>query len=139
MSNHENKNLVRRWFEEGFWVDDIDKSMEAVFAPDYYLTSNGKIYNGREELKTLVGAVRAAFSDARIKVEEIIAEGDAVAWHWTFKARNTGNFMGAPSTGKSVTITATGWARVKDGKLVEAKENWDQFTMMQQMGVIPEA
>ena len=139
MSNQENKDLVQHWFEEGFWADDIDQSMAAVFAPDYHLTSNGQVYDGSAELKTLVEAVRSAFSDGRITMEEVIAEGDAVAWHWTFQAKNTGDFMGTPPTGKSVTMTGTGWCRVKSGKFVEAKENWDQFTMMQQLGVIPDA
>ena len=139
MSNQENKDLVQRWFEEGFWADDIDQSIAAVFAPDYHLTSNGQVYDGPAEFKTMVEAVQSAFSDGRFTMEEVIAEGDAVAWHWTLQAKNTGDFMGTPQTDKSVTITGTGWGRVKNGKLVEAKENWDQFTMMQQLGVIPDA
>jgi len=137
MSNDENKSLVVRWFEEGFWADDLDKSMEAVFATDYYLTSNGIGYDGREEIKTFVKALRAAFPEGKIKVQEVIAEGDTVAWHHKFTARNTGDFMGAPPTGELVTVTGSGWARIKDGRFVEAKENWDQFALMQQMGAIP--
>ena len=139
MSTQENKDVVKRWFEEGFWADDIDQTMAAVFAPDYHLTSNGQVYIGPEGVKALITPVRSAFSEGRFTMEEVIAEGDAVAWHWTFQAKNTGDFLGTPQTGKSVTITGTGWCRVKNGKLVEAKENWDQFTMMQQLGVIPDA
>ena len=139
MSNQENKDLVQRWFEEGFWADDIDQSIAAVFAPDYHLMSNGQVYDGSVELKTMVETVRSAFPDGRITMEEVIAEGDAVAWHWTFQAKNTGDFMGTPPTGKSVAMTGTGWGRVKNGKFVEAKENWDQFTMMQQLGLVPDA
>ena len=82
-------------------------------------------------------ALREAFPEGKIEVQEVIAEGDTVGGHHRFTARNTGDFMDAPPTGKLVTVTGSGWARIKDGRFVEAKENWDQFALMQQMGAIP--
>jgi predicted ester cyclase len=49
----------------------------------------------------------------------------------------SGNYMGIPATGKSVTMSEIIIDRLADGKIVESWRLFDQMGMMQQMGVIP--
>jgi predicted ester cyclase len=47
---------------------------------------------------------------------------------------NTGSFLGIPATGKKVTATGMSVQRFADGKIVEAWDNWDQLSLMAQLG-----
>jgi predicted ester cyclase len=46
------------------------------------------------------GAFRAGFSTIRATVDDQVADGDEVAWRWTFQSTHGGEFMGIPPTGK---------------------------------------
>ncbi len=93
---------------------------------------------GPEGMKQMAGMFRTAFPDARITVEDLIAEGDKVAGRMSFTGANTGEFMGAPATGKSVTIQEIHICRFSGGKMVEHWGLEDSLGMMQQLGLIPE-
>jgi predicted ester cyclase len=67
----------------------------------------------------------------------MIVEGDRVVSRLTFRGSHTGDLMGIPPTGKSVTISEIIIDRVADGKIVESWRLFDQMAMMQQMGLIP--
>jgi predicted ester cyclase len=46
--------------------------------------------------------------------------------------------MGMPPTGKQVTVSGITYARIADGKAREAWLSWDTFSMMLQLGAVPE-
>ena len=93
---------------------------------------------GPEGMKQMAGMFRTAFPDARITVEDLIAEGDKVVGRMSFTGTNTGEFMGAPATNKSVTIQEIHICRFSGGKMVEHWGLEDSMGMMQQLGLIPE-
>jgi predicted ester cyclase len=62
---------------------------------------------------------RTAFSDFRISVKDLIAEGDKVASRVVASGTNTGELMGMPPTGKQVSVSGMEMAHIKDGKVVE--------------------
>jgi predicted ester cyclase len=49
-------------------------------------------------------------------VEDLIAEGDKVAYRYTFRGTHQGEIMGAPATGKVVTWTGIVISRFAGGK-----------------------
>ena len=73
----------------------------------------------------------------RLKVEDIIAEGDKVVTRLTCRGTQQGAFMGIPPTGKQATITAIDINRFAGGKSVEHWLNMDTLGLLQQLGVIP--
>jgi steroid delta-isomerase-like uncharacterized protein len=80
----------------------------------------------------------AAFPDARMDVQDIVASGDKVVARVRYTGTNEGPFMGAPATGKSVDVQLIDIFRFGDDGL--AHEHWgvmDQLTMMQQLGLAP--
>ena len=60
-----------------------------------------------------------AFDDVHLDVLDQIANGDMVATRWSVTGRQHSDFFGVPSSGKTATLTATVFDRVKNGKIIE--------------------
>lgn len=71
-----------------------------------------------------------------LTIDQMIAEGDTVATRLTFHGTHTGEFQGIAPTGKAVTVTALDMVRLVDGKAVEHWGGPDQFSLLQQLGII---
>lgn len=141
MSTEQNKEVVRRWFEEVINqgnVETVDTiCMQCV--PSFVVIRGvaDPPPQGLSGVKELIRTFRTGFPDLHITVEEQIAEGDKVASRVTVRGTHQGEFMGLPATGKRVNISGTSIWRVIDGQLVDESVNWDTMGMMQQLGVIP--
>ena len=82
---------------------------------------------------------RAAFPDLRMDPEDVLASGDKVVARVRATGTHQGEFMGMPSTGKSIDVQLIDILRFDDDGL--AREHWgvvDLMAMMQQLGVVPE-
>ena len=136
MSTEENKALVRRWIEE-----DNRRNLagvEELLARDYVWHGTGGFPDmDLAGLKQLETAFWTAFPDMHATVENLIAEGDKVAYRFTIRGTHQGEFMGVPATGKVVTVTGIYISRIAGGKVVEDWESFDALGLMQQLGAIP--
>ncbi len=63
--------------------------------------------------------VHTAFPDARIEVEDMIAEGDKVSARVVMSGTHQGKFEGIAPTGKQVQVRAIDIFRIANGKIVE--------------------
>ena len=132
-----NKTIVRRLVEEP-WKGDL--SVVDEFIDRSYVGYDPAVpepLRGPDGFKENISTYRTAFSDARITVDDQIAEGDKVATRWTARGTHDGDLMDIP-TGKQVEISGLTISRLANGKVVEGYVNWDTFGMMQQLGVVPE-
>ena len=77
-----------------------------------------------------------AFPNIQVKVEDLIAEGDKVAARCTVSAKHTGDALGFAPTHADVDFTGIAIVRIKDGKIVEAWNNFDFMKMNRQLGII---
>jgi steroid delta-isomerase-like uncharacterized protein len=80
----------------------------------------------------------AAFPDLQFTTDDILPSGDKGVARVTITGTNSGDFMGMPATGKSVSIQGIDIIRFGDDGL--AHEHWgvvDVMAMMQQLGVVP--
>ena len=137
MSSEQNKKIVRRAFEEP-WKGNLDV-VDELTASDYigHDPANPEPLRGPEGVKQFISTYLAAFPDARIMVEEQLAEGDLVATRWNGRGTHEGELMGIEPTGKQVTVSGLTISRLEGGKIVEEYQNWDTFGMMQQLGAVP--
>jgi predicted ester cyclase len=81
--------------------------------------------------------VKGAFSDFQLTLADLFAEGDRVCWRYVVRGTHTGPFLGVPPTGRPVTYSLIGIARIADGKIVERWIQFDRLGILQQFGVLP--
>jgi steroid delta-isomerase-like uncharacterized protein len=139
MLSETNKTLSRRFFEEVFGKGKLNV-LDEIIAKDHVNSGPGALPGlptGIEGAKQLVTVYRNAFPDLHFTIDEQIAEGDKVVTRWTGHGTNKGELLGMPATGKSSTVTGIVVDRIANGKIAETWGVFDQFGMMQQLGVIP--
>lgn len=76
-------------------------------------------FGGVADLAAGIARFRESFPDLRVTVEEMIAEGDKVAYRWTMRGTHQGVYEGIAPTGKAITLTGITILRFADGKIVE--------------------
>jgi steroid delta-isomerase-like uncharacterized protein len=138
MSTEENKAISRRSGEEIFNGGNLGLADE-LYAPDYVLhdPSLPEDLHGPEGLKQYATMSRRTFPDARVTVEDQIAEGDKVVDRWTARGTHTGDLMGIPPTGRRIEVSEFTISRFAGGKIAEEWHQGDDLGMMQQLGVVP--
>ena len=141
----ENKAIVRRYYEEAFNEGRTDL-LEELIAEDVVNhdpisdeTLTPDEARGYEGFVRHVESAREAFPDAMVRIEEMIAEGDAVLVRFTFEGTNDGPFAGFDPTGKRVTSSTMVLMRLEGGKIVERREESDTLAFLQQLGILPPA
>ena len=78
----------------------------------------------------------AGFSGSRITIEDMVAEGDRVAFRGVVRATHTAEFMGTPASGKQIAVPVIGIAQLAEGKIAEWWNSPDRLSWMQQIGAI---
>jgi len=135
--SEENKALVRRWFEE-VWNKGRSDAIDEMFAADgiaHGLSDDvGNPLKGPAGFKPFHEIFRGAFPDIDVVVEETIAEGDLVAARCSVRGKHTGDHLGIAASNAPVQFTGMTMARIKDGKIVEAWNNFDFMKMNKQIG-----
>jgi steroid delta-isomerase-like uncharacterized protein len=136
--SQENKALVQRFVEEAFNRGNLNV-VDEVYAPSFISHDPAAPEEERspEYAKQFVGMYRSAFPDGHAVVEDLISEGDRVAYRWTYRGTHQGELMGIAPTGKQVTITGITIYRISGGKVEEEWNNFDQLGLLQQIGVAP--
>ena len=123
MIEEANKAVTRRWVEEGLNQRNFAVLDECI----------GDV-NFREFLKT---GMLETWPDVQITIEELIADGDMVAYRNTHRATMHGPWAGYPGSGQPVEYQILGMDRIVDGKLVQHWSRGDNLDVLQQAGVIP--
>ncbi len=121
MSAEENKTLIREVIEE-VWNKGNVEAVDRYFSPDYvdHNPLPGQA-PGPEGYKQSVGLIRDAFPDLRLTLEDILGEGDRVAFRYTMRGTHRGPFMGMEPTGNPFSVSGMIIARVAEGKAVAAE------------------
>jgi steroid delta-isomerase-like uncharacterized protein len=131
-----NKELARRFVQEIF-VDGNADAVDELVAEDFVPHTWPSTGDGRGDLKRAIERVSRGLSDAAFTIEDMIAEADRVAVRLTAGARQTGEFMGMPPSGKSYRIGEIHVFRIRDGKISEHWHQFDSMGMMSQLGALP--
>jgi predicted ester cyclase len=133
MSAEDSKALMRRVLAEvrDGWTQAI---IDQFFAPDYrrHLTPTGP-HLTREEQRERASRLRAAFPDAEVTLEDMLAERDRVAYRLTIRGTHRGSFLGVAATGRRVTVPFLAIVRVENGTLAEEWGGLDQVDLLRQL------
>jgi steroid delta-isomerase-like uncharacterized protein len=135
----ENKAIVRRWFEE-VWNKGRSDAIDEMFAADgiaHGLSDDAeKPMQGPVGFKPFHAAFRGAFPDVDVVVEDLIAEGDKVVARCSVRGTHAGDHLGVAASKAPVEFTGIAIVRIKEGKIVEAWNNFDFLKMNKQIGAI---
>jgi predicted ester cyclase len=135
MTIEANKALISRVYELST-QKDVAKLFE-LYDPGYI----EHLRNGDqplEQLKVGIAVIFAALPDLKFTVEDMVAEGDKVAYRVTITGTHTGGpYMGIAPTGKKIEMRNTSIKRIVNGKLAESWGTIDSLSMMRQLGLIP--
>ena len=124
-----------RLVEEGFNRGRVELLDEFVHPDLVEHSSNPLMGTGLEAMKQRLVAVREAFPDAHLDIEDLAASADKVWWRWRFTATHQGELMGVPPTGKHIETTGASVERIADGKIVEHWSFSDRLALWDQLGV----
>jgi len=138
MSLEENRALIQRFVEETFNRGHLNV-VDDIYAPDYVGNTAGLLEQtlGPEGVKEFVGLYRSAFPDLHTAIEDIVTEGDKVAYRWTAVGTHQGELLGVPPSNNRVELTGITIERIEGGRIVETWNNFDQLGMMRQIGAMP--
>jgi steroid delta-isomerase-like uncharacterized protein len=131
MTEQSNIHTTRRWFTEG-WTDP--SMAEEVFDPQF--VTNGLLV-GVEGPRTTVLRRLTGFPDVTTVIEDIVGVDETVVVRVLWRGTHTGEYGGVPATGRQVEVRVISMWRFRDGKVVD---NWtiqDQFSLLQQVGLLP--
>lgn len=135
----ENKALARRWFEE-VWNKGRADAIAEMLAEDAVV--HGLSEDAAKPLRGPAGFLpfhsqfREAFPNVEVVCEDAIAEGDKVAVRCSVRGKYEGDSLGFKATGTQAEFDGIAIVRVKDGKFVEAWNNFDFMKMYKQLGAI---
>src|SRR4051812_332416 len=107
--------------------------IDEVIAPDL-IQHIRNVPPGPGGIRQFFSAVHAAFPDAYFTTEDMVAEGDKVAWRFTIRGTHSGPFRGIPPTGKPIVMTGMALTRMRDGQMVENWNETEDLGMLQQLG-----
>ena len=130
----ENKALVRDFLQNG---NREERTPVELCAPGFTAHIGASPAMDLQAFQKYQVTYFASFSDSSITIEDMIAEGDKVAFRGVVRTVHTAEFMGIPASGKHITVPVIGIAQLTDGKIVEWWNSPDRLSWMQQIGAIP--
>jgi steroid delta-isomerase-like uncharacterized protein len=135
----ESRAMLHRWFEE-VWNKGREEAIDEMLAEDAVahglVDENGEELRGPANFKPFQRRFRDAFPDIEVVIEDCICEDNRAAARCTVRARHTGDGLGVAATGNDVDFDGLCIIHVRDGKIVEAWNNFDFTRLNQQIGVI---
>ena len=136
MSSEINKAIVRRLVDEGTNQNNYAVFDELIAPNVIDHTAQSGQPQGVDAVKQGHHAFKTAFPDAYSTIEEMIAEGELVAYRIRMQATNTGPFMEQPPTGNVFIGGGMNMVRIVNGQLVEHWSFLDTLGMLQQLGLL---
>ncbi len=133
MADH--KATILRMFDEIINRGKLELVDELFRADFTSRTPQGNL--DRDGFKEYVASWRAAFPDVHCEVDNLIQEGDRVAWSVRATGTHTGEFMGIPATGRSIDFDSLNIGTFEGGQAVSHWVLMDTLTVLTQLGALP--
>ncbi len=111
---------------------DLDK-FDDLYVEDYIDHTVGT--RGLKDYKQAYLAIKKAFPDVTVTIEDTVTEGDKIAARYTARGTHHGEFMGIQPTGKTFEMSEITIKRFEGGKLAESWAIPDFVSLLQQLGI----
>jgi steroid delta-isomerase-like uncharacterized protein len=134
----DNVTIMRRWFDE-VWNNGKIATIHELMAADAVAIGQGGpevAIRGPHEFQGFVEKLRGAFPDIKVTIEDAFESGDKAVARWSAIMTHRGDHLGLPATNRKIRITGISMVQVANGKIVAGWDNWDQMTMLKEIGAI---
>jgi len=115
----------------------IDQINETNFDKNITLVTSPENIVGIEGFKDYYNNYLIGFSNVTFTIVDVFGQGDKIVKHWNFKGTHSGEFFGIPATNKEVNVDGVTLVKMKDGKIAQEQDFFDNLEFMQQLGLIP--
>jgi predicted ester cyclase len=120
---------------------DVDGFVDAL-APGYVrhcqaMRPGMEEIRGPEAMRQWLLSNQVTFPDYHELAEQLVGEGDFVAWRSVGSGTQSGPLGPFPATGRRMSIVIIGMHRFEQGKLAETWTSWDNLSAMRQLGLLP--
>jgi steroid delta-isomerase-like uncharacterized protein len=132
-----NKQLVNDFIQDLFSKGDLS-AVDRYLHPQF--VSHDPPFpgapDGPEGMRLAAATFRQAVPDWHADIEMLIAEGDLVAELFTASGTHHAELMGAPPSGKTVTLRGVNIFRIDGDKIIERWGCLDQLGLLRQLDLI---
>ena len=139
--SEQNKELVRRWFDEVWNKQDTD-AIDRMFAPHgkaYGFPEPASVLVGPESFKAIHQSFLGAFPDMQITVNDIVAEDDRVAVTWTARMTHLGDHLGFSPTLQKVTLEGASFLTIAGNQIVDGRNYMEIEALTQRLKMIAQS
>lgn len=128
------KEIATQWFQR-VWNERDASAIAELMAPDAVgHLEDGQIANGPEGFREFHATLLALFPNISVRVVDIVAEGEKVVTRWEATGTHLGTAPGLPATGLGHQFHGMTWMVIRDGKIIEGGDSWNQGALMRRMG-----
>ncbi len=127
-------DVARRWFEE-VWNQRKASTITELMHPSAEGHTSDGLTKGPDEWKRRMwDRLTGAFSSIKVSVDDLVSKDETVVVRWSATMVHTGDALGIPPSGKTVSITGITWLIVREGRLMKGWDGWDATGMLLQCG-----
>lgn len=121
------------------FVDAVNRNDEASIAAilhDDFVdhTPNPGQSPGQDGFIEKILQLRSAFPDLVLIVDDVLMDGDRVAFRWTLTGTNDGPFAGGEPSGTAVRFQGVNIERIEHGRIIEHWSVYDAIALFHQLG-----
>ena len=125
------KDIVVKFFEDGYTNQNLDFVMTCM--AENYIDHSPASARSNADAVGILKIVADQFSNLKVSVLDVFAEGSMVATRILYDGIHTGTCMGIPATGKHITFEALENFKVEKGKITESWGYWPDKEIEQKL------
>ncbi|MDD6645594.1 MAG: GNAT family N-acetyltransferase [Oscillospiraceae bacterium] len=125
------KDIVVKFFEDGYTKQNFDFVMTCM--AENYIDHSPASARSNADAVGILKIVADQFSNLKVSVLDVFAEGSMVATRILYDGVHTGTCMGIPATGKHITFEALENFKVEKGKITESWGYWPDKEIEQKL------
>lgn len=124
---------MRDWIEAG-WNQRRDSAIEDYCAEDFsgQDARQGLVW-GHDGIGRLMAQMLIAFPDLKVRIDDLVAEGDLVVCRTTSTGTHRADFLGIRATGRSIAMSAMVHFRIEAGRIKQAWRVWDALGVLKSL------